>query len=66
MLYRIYNKYNQGLYVGGCAVMSILTLGYLANDTHKIEKKQIINYYEKQINELKLKENIKENIKEIK
>jgi hypothetical protein len=60
MLYRLYTKYNQGLYVGGCAFMSIMTLGYLANDIHKMEKKQIIQYYEKQINELKIQNSINE------
>lgn len=57
-LYKLYNIYGQGLGVGGCATMSFLTLGYLADDIHKIEKKQIIHNYETQINRLKLESNM--------
>jgi hypothetical protein len=54
MINRLFKLYSQGMCVAGCAAMSFLTLGYLADDIHKIEKKKIINDYEKQINKLKL------------
>jgi hypothetical protein len=40
-LYKLYNIYGQGLGVGGCVTMSFLTLGYLADDIHKIEKNRL-------------------------
>lgn len=49
MLLNIYKQFGQGISVGGCAVMSILTLSYMANDIHTMEKKQIKSTYEKQI-----------------
>ena len=58
MFNRLFKIYGQGLYVGGCATMSFITLGYLSNDIHKMEKKQIINNYEIQINKLKLESNM--------
>lgn len=58
MFNRLFKLYGQGLCVGGCATMSFLTLGYLADDIHKMEKKQIINNYETQINRLKLESNM--------
>jgi hypothetical protein len=54
MFIKLYRIYSQGICVAGCASMSFLTLGYLVDDIHKLEKKKIINDYEKQINKLKL------------
>lgn len=45
----VYRQFSQGLSVAGCAAMSILTLGYMLDDSHKIEKRQIKSTYEKQI-----------------
>lgn len=45
----VYKKFSQGISVAICAAMSAGTLGYMMLDSHKMEKKQIINDYEKQI-----------------
>ena len=52
MLSKLCKVYSQGLYVAGCASMSILILGYLMDDIHKIEKNKIIKHYENKINKL--------------
>jgi hypothetical protein len=44
-----YKQFSQGIAVAGCAVMSISTLGYMLNDSHQIEKKQLRSKYENQI-----------------
>lgn len=45
----IYREFSQGISVAICAAMSASTLGYMMLDSHKIEKKQLRNDYEKQI-----------------
>lgn len=53
----IYREFSQGISVAICAAMSASTLGYMMLDSHKIEKKQLRNDYEKQI--LSLNDEIK-------
>lgn len=48
----LYKQFSQGIMVGGCALISFGTLGYMINDSHKIQKKQIQTKYEKQILDL--------------
>jgi hypothetical protein len=45
----VYRQFSQGISVATCAAMSTLTLAYMVNDIHNIEKKQIKSTYEKQI-----------------
>jgi hypothetical protein len=45
----LYRQFSQGISVAGCAIMSFVTLGYMVNDIHTNEKKQIKSTYEKQI-----------------
>jgi hypothetical protein len=45
-------QFSQGIYVGGCAVMSIGTLGWMVSDSFEFQKKQIINDYENKIKNL--------------
>jgi hypothetical protein len=40
---------SQGIYVAGCAITSIATLGWMVADIHRMEKKQLQNDYEKTI-----------------
>jgi len=47
-----YNKFSQGISVGGCALMSIGTLGYMLNDSHNIQMKLLETKYGKQIIDL--------------
>jgi hypothetical protein len=42
-------QFSQGLYVATAAITSILTLGYMMDDIHKTEIKQLRNNYEEQI-----------------
>jgi hypothetical protein len=53
----LYREFSQGISVAICAAMSASTLGYMMLDSHKIEKKQLRNDYEKQI--LSLNDEIK-------
>lgn len=54
MISKVYRLYSQGICVAGCASVSFLTLGYLSDDIHKMQKKEIINNYETQIKNIKL------------
>jgi hypothetical protein len=45
----LYRKFSQGLSVAVCASMTIMTLGYMCNDAHKVEKRQLQANYENQI-----------------
>lgn len=47
-----FNKFSQGILVGGCALTSFTTLTYIINDAHRLEKKQLITKYEAKIAEL--------------
>jgi hypothetical protein len=49
MIFGFYRQFSQGISVAICASMSAGVLSYMILDTHKIEKKQIKNEYEKQI-----------------
>jgi hypothetical protein len=48
-MFALYKQFSQGLYVTACSLVSFSTLGYMINDIHKLEKKQIKSTYEKQI-----------------
>lgn len=48
----LYREFSQGISVAICAAMSASTLGYMMLDSHKMEKKQLQNDYEKQIRSL--------------
>lgn len=52
MLLPIYRQFSQGIYVATAALTSILTLGYMTDDIHRIEKKQLRMKYEEQISQL--------------
>jgi hypothetical protein len=52
MIVALYRQFNQGIAVAGCALMSFSTLGYMINDSHQIEKKQIRLMYENKIVDL--------------
>lgn len=45
----LYRQFSQGILVAACCSMSCMTLGYMLNDSYKIEKRQIQNGYENQI-----------------
>lgn len=45
-------QYSQGLYVTCAALTSFLTVGYMVNDIHKMEKKRLTKEYEEQIKQL--------------
>lgn len=45
-------QFSQGFYVGGCAVMTMGTLGWMISDNFNSQKKQIINDYENKIKNL--------------
>ncbi len=48
--YKMFLKqFSQGLYVAIAAVSSIITLGYMMDDIHKTEIRQLTNKYEEQI-----------------
>ena len=44
-----YRQFSQGIAVAACSLMSFSTLGYMLNDIHYLEKKQMKSTYEKQI-----------------
>lgn len=48
----LYKQFRQGLSVAVCASMTMMTLGWMMDDAHRIEKKQIRNDYENQIRAL--------------
>ena len=48
----LYRQFSQGIAVSVCASMSFVTLGYMMNDSHRIEKKQLANEYENRIQAL--------------
>ncbi len=48
----LYRQFSQGIAVSVCASMSFMTLGYMMNDSHRIEKKQLTNEYENKIKAL--------------
>ena len=50
----IYKQFSQGIYVGLSALTSFATLGYIIDDSYKIEKKQLVKKYEDQIIKLNL------------
>lgn len=52
MMQALYREFSQGISVAICATMSASTLGYMMLDSHKMEKKQLRNDYEKQIQSL--------------
>jgi hypothetical protein len=45
-------QFRQGFYVGGCALMTMGTLGWMISDNFNFQKKQIINDYENKIKKL--------------
>lgn len=49
MFRRVFVKYNQALIVGGCAVTSFVTMGWMVNDIHLREKAQIKKDYENKL-----------------
>ena len=60
MIVSFYRQFSQGISVAGCAAVSFVTIGYILDDAHKIEKRKIVEDYEKQLTVLKDKiKNIK-------
>jgi hypothetical protein len=49
---QVFRKFSQGIIIGGCALTSFITLSYIINDAHRLEKKQIIAKYDAKIAEL--------------
>ena len=49
MFTRVFAKYNQALIVGGCAMTSFVTMGWMVNDIHLREKAQLKSEYENKI-----------------
>jgi hypothetical protein len=52
MLATVYRKYDQALIVAGCALTSFLTMGWMVNDIHLREKRQLRQEYECKISNL--------------
>ena len=48
----LYTKFSHEIMLVVCNIVSIGTLGYIINDSHMIEKKQIRFVYDNQINKL--------------
>jgi hypothetical protein len=53
MIGTFYRQFSQGISVAGCAAISFLTIGYISDDAHKLEKRKIVEDYEKQLTVLK-------------
>lgn len=49
MFTRVFAKYNQALIVGGCAMTSFVTMGWMVTDIHQREKSQIKKDYENKL-----------------
>lgn len=49
MIGAVYHRFGQGISVAGCAITTIITLGWMMDDVHKTETKQIRKRYEDQI-----------------
>ena len=51
--YKMFLKqFSQGICLTGAVLTSFATLGYMVNDIHKMEKKQLRKGYEEQIKQL--------------
>jgi hypothetical protein len=49
MFSRIFAKYEQAIVVGGCSLISFVTMGWMIEDIQRQENKRIIINYEKKI-----------------
>jgi hypothetical protein len=54
MIVALYRQFSQGIAVAGCGLISFSTLSYIMCDSHKINRKMLINQYEEKINKLNI------------